>query len=164
MVTNETPRAESTAQFASSIFSELRQIILEQEPGALAGEVEAIHDMRVGVRRLRVALSNFAACLSKEERRRRRQHSQHLADALGKVRDLDVLIVALEAKQPTRSASERQAVKAILRRLRARRRHHQRRLVAFLNSAEYVHLKRALMQDTTTAAPRHEEERHGQAA
>lgn len=162
MVTNETPAAESTAQFAKRIFNELQQTILAQEAGALAGEVAAIHDMRVGVRRLRVALSNFAVCLDKQERRRWRRRLNHLADALGGVRDLDVLIGTLQTNQSRHNADERLAIKALLRRLRARRRHRQQQLVIYLRSAEYLGFKQE--GAAANAARMSEEEAHGQAA
>ena len=139
MVTKQTsPQAETAARFAQKLFRELQQAILRHETGALTGEVEAIHDMRVGIRRLRVALGNFAVCLSKEDRQRLRARLEHLADALGGTRDLDVMINALKSKQANKSEEERESINAFIRGLRARRRHRHGQLVNYLRSHEYA--------------------------
>jgi len=141
------PQAEATAQFAPRLFRELQQTILQHEPGALAGEVEAIHDMRVGIRRLRVALSNFAACLPKEDRRRLRANLERLAEALGGTRDLDVMIDALKLEQAGKADAERAALRALIGRLRARRRRRHRKLIAYLQSEEFASFKRQFRAD-----------------
>lgn len=151
MLTNEAPPpAEATAQFARNVFRELQQAIVQHEAGALAGEVEAVHDMRVGIRRLRVALGNFRVCLSKEDRRHLRARLEHLADALGGVRDLDVMIEALKSKLANRSAEQRAAISRFINRLRARRRRRHQRLVGYLQSLEYADFK---LEFQTGAAP-----------
>ncbi len=142
MMTNEaSPQAEAAAQFARKVFCELQQAILQHEAGALAGEVESVHDMRVGIRRLRVALGNFRSCLSKDDRQRLRSRLEHLADALGGVRDLDVMIEALKSKLAARPAEQRAAISRFVNRLRARRRRRHQRLVGYLQSREYADFK-----------------------
>jgi hypothetical protein len=143
MVTSETsPQAEATAQFAQRLFCELQQAILQQESGALAGEVKAIHDMRVGIRRLRVALSNFAICLRKEDRQRLRVNLEHLARALGGARDLDVMIGALKSEQANKPDDNRAAINAFIGRLRARRRRRHQQLISYLQSEDFANFKR----------------------
>lgn len=142
MVINEASPAEATARFAQKVFCELQQSILQHETGALAGEVEAVHDMRVGIRRLRVALGNFRVCLPKEDRKRLRANLEHLADALGGVRDLDVMINALKSKQANRSTSSRTAISLFISRLRARRRRRHQQLIGYLQGEEYASFKR----------------------
>ena len=145
METNEAPtRPESTGQFALKILRELQQAIIQHEAGALAGNVEAVHDMRVGIRRLRVALSNFAACLSKKDRRRLRATLENLADALGMVRDLDVMIEALKLYRVGKPDKDRTAIQSFIRRLRARRRQQLRRLITYLHGEEYKKFKQGL--------------------
>jgi CHAD domain-containing protein len=138
--------------------------------------------MRVAVRRLRVALSNFAVCAAKEERKRLRSHLENLADALGGVRDMDVMIAAMKAWSPTRHSREpdreRAAVSALIDRLRARRRSRLRALMNYLSGEEYAGFKRespsgwvcrdaksrvSTMSDSECAQASPEEE-HGQAA
>ncbi|MEP7339074.1 MAG: CHAD domain-containing protein [Acidobacteriota bacterium] len=145
MATSETlPQAEATAQFAQRLFCELQQAILQHESGALAGEIKAIHDMRVGIRRLRVALNNFAICLRKEDRKRLRVNLEHLARALGGARDLDVMISALKSEQANKSDEDRAAISALIGRLRARRRKRHQQLIGYLQSQDFANFKREI--------------------
>ncbi len=142
MTTSETPAVESTEQLAKRIFVELHQTIISHEAGSLDGDVEAIHDMRVAIRRLRVALSNFTVCLPKEDRKRLRLRLEHLADALGGVRDLDVMIAAMQPLLSTPSDGDRTAISNLIRRLRAKRRLRLRRLANYLRGEEFARFKR----------------------
>ena len=62
------------------------------EPAVQAGDPEGIHQMRVGVRRLRVAISIFSELLRGEQTDRIKRDLKWLAAKLGPVRDLDVFI------------------------------------------------------------------------
>jgi len=134
--------AESLKELANRILSELHQAVTFQEEGVLKREVEAVHQMRVASRRLRVALSNFAVCCVLSERRRTRAFLGRLAEALGGVRDLDVLIAALKVYKASLPPSEQGHVGALIRRLRARRLRRRHRLEAFLRHEDYICFKR----------------------
>jgi CHAD domain-containing protein len=176
MTTNEASAPESAELFSKRIFIELHQLIISHEAGSLNGDVEAIHDMRVAIRRLRVALNNFAVCLPKEDRKRVRARLEHLADSLGGVRDLDVMIEALKATLQNRSDHEKPAISAMIRRLKNRRRTRLRALVNYLRDEEYANLKREFLsgQDSAETAQQSQEtleiqrrmmgKGHGQAA
>jgi triphosphatase len=149
MVINEaSPTAEATQRFAQKVFHELQQSILQHEAGALTGDIEAIHDMRVGIRRLRVALGNFSVCLSKEQRKRLRTSLKNLADALGGVRDLDVMVDALRSKLTSRPAQNRAAISLFISRLRSRRRRRHHHLVSYLQGEEYALFKNEFQTDS----------------
>lgn len=132
---------ESITQVAKRIFAELHQAILSQEKGVLNRDADAVHDMRVASRRLRVALSNFAACCEPSARRRMRALLGELADALGGVRDLDVLVFALKKYQTSIESGQRKYIAALIRRLRARRLCRCRCLETFLQSEDYIIFK-----------------------
>lgn len=142
MNTHGAPAPESVEQLAKQVFTELHQTIIVNESGSLDGGVEAVHDMRVAARRLRVALSNFAACVPRQDRKRLRARLENLADALGGVRDLDVMIGAMKTSLPFRSNEEKFAISAMIRRLRARRRLRLRALINYLRGEEYAVFKR----------------------
>jgi CHAD domain-containing protein len=144
---NEPRRPESVEQLARQVFTDLHQTIIFHESGSLAGDVDSVHDMRVAVRRLRVALSNFAVCVPKEDRKRLRLRLENLADALGGVRDMDVMIVALKTSPTPRADQEKSAVSALIGRLRARRRSRLRALMKYLGGEEYVGFKRESPSD-----------------
>src|SRR5262249_15576397 len=145
--TQETPAAESVEQLAKRVFTELHQAILLNESGSIDGDIESIHDMRVAVRRLRVALSNFAACMPKQDRKRLRSQMEHLANALGYVRDLDVMIATIKPSLLARADLEKSTFAPLIRRLRARRRFRLRALRTYLRGEEYAAFKREFLPE-----------------
>jgi inorganic triphosphatase YgiF len=60
-------------------------------------EAEAVHQFRVGLRRLRAAASLFGELISDAESRRVRDELRWMNHSLGPIRDLDVLIARLRA-------------------------------------------------------------------
>src|SRR5215468_3962548 len=153
MKMDEAYSQESVEQLAIRVFTDLHQTITSHESGSLDGDVEAIHDMRVAVRRLRVALSNFAVCVPKEDRKRLRLRSENLALALGNVRDLDVMIAVMKASLPTRSEEEKVAISALIRRLRARRRFRLRALKNYLRGEQYAAFKHKFLSERIDKEP-----------
>ncbi len=67
----------------------LRQIIANA-PGVCAGEAEALHQMRVGLRRLRAAIAVFAKEVADSEQERIKGELKWITNELGPARDLDV--------------------------------------------------------------------------
>jgi len=149
---------KSADQLSKHIFIDLQQTILSHEEGARRGDVESVHDMRVSIRRLRVALSNFAVCLSREDYQRLRSRLENLANAMGGVRDLDVMISALTRSLSNRSGDERHAIAALIKRLRSRRRSRMRNLVKYFNGDEYLAFKREFSEGSE---PREQVRLHG---
>jgi len=60
------------------------------------GNVDAVHDMRVAIRRLRTALRDFVQVINEKPLKGVRTDLKKIADSLGAVRDHDVAIIALE--------------------------------------------------------------------
>lgn len=147
-MTNPTDINETTADRAQKVFSELRTVLFSFEESAKRGEVEGVHDMRVTARKLRVAIANFATCLPVERRRAVKGRLTELADALGRVRDIDVMLeslVEIEAESP----ETRKPMLADLRaRLKRRHRYHQKRLSVYFASESYQALKQTLAELT----------------
>jgi CHAD domain-containing protein len=180
MNTHEAHAPESVERLAKQVFTDLHQTIITHESGSLDGDVESVHDMRVAARRLRVALSNFAVCVPKPDRKRVRIRLENLADALGGVRDLDVMIAAMKTALLARSDEEKFAISMLIRRLRARRRLRLRALKNYLRGEEYAGFKREFASGWVKTQRRSEpvnvelnvgpdvaeaiEEEHGQAA
>jgi CHAD domain-containing protein len=79
----------------------LRQIIVN-EPGMCSGQADALHQMRIGLRRLRAAISLFADLVSGTELDRIKAELQWITKELGPARDLDVF--AVEVLQPLQQA------------------------------------------------------------
>ena len=133
-------QADNLAALARSVCEQFYENIVSQEERVTAGDAEAVHDMRVATRRLRVALSNFAACFEAEKRGDLRTRLGQMADLLGAVRDLDVMLEAL--KQHKLSPEQHRYVSGLSRRLRAQRQRRRRKLLAYLQGDEYATFKR----------------------
>ena len=90
---------DSALQGASQLFGYLWNAAWLHGHATAAGDAEALHDMRVNLRRLRTAMRNFegpksAPILSSHLRSELREQSAKVAklgDVLGRVRDFDVL-------------------------------------------------------------------------
>jgi CHAD domain-containing protein len=89
---------------------------------ALEGkDIEGVHDMRVGSRRLRAALEIFRDAFPKRQLKPMLRDVKRLADALGEVRDLDVMLDRLQADMAGRSPSQRLVLKEMMQEMRAQR-------------------------------------------
>ena len=90
---------DSAVAGASKLFFYLWQTAWSHAPKVVAGDADALHDMRVAIRRLRSALQNFEGSKAeplvgeslRREFARERKDFAKLGDALGAVRDFDVL-------------------------------------------------------------------------
>jgi CHAD domain-containing protein len=111
----------------------------------LGGDAEAIHQMRVAVRRLRAVLSAFGPVLPAEPRRWASAALRWFADMLGEPRNLDVfadhLLRPARAALPTASEFERLALAA-----ERRRRSVQATVVKTVLSTHYTETVLALMR------------------
>jgi triphosphatase len=69
----------------------LKQVI-NNEPALLGGDPEGVHQMRIGLRRLRAAMSLFAALLRDPQTAAIKNELKWLAGELGPARELEVLL------------------------------------------------------------------------
>jgi CHAD domain-containing protein len=109
--------------------------------GTLAGDEEALHDMRVGSRRLRAALDVFADVFGGAEYRRLRRITARLTDELGAVRDHDVMLLNLQKYRKRVSHDERPGIAVLMATLWAERevaRRRLRRFFAYLQAHAYA--------------------------
>jgi CHAD domain-containing protein/CYTH domain-containing protein len=85
-----------------------------------AGDTEALHDFRVGLRRLRSTVRAYAAQLEESIGGKDRRRLKALAAATGASRDGEVMIGWMEARRDDLSDAERAGLDWLLERLRAR--------------------------------------------
>lgn len=84
---------------ASRMCFYLWDVAWQHAPETVEGDADALHDMRVAIRRLRSALQNFEGMpevvlvspVVRNEMKKQRRRAGELGDALGAVRDYDVL-------------------------------------------------------------------------
>ncbi len=121
--------ASSLVEVARAALRRQLAACLAEEPGTRLGDdIEALHHMRVAIRRMRAVIRSFAEALP-PELLTLRDEWRWIGDALGEVRDLDVQIEALD---------ETDAALAPLReQLQAARRAARAELLAALNSPRY---------------------------
>jgi CHAD domain-containing protein len=133
---------------AASIASALIRMI-RHDPGVrLGNEPEHVHQARVGTRRLRSDLRTFRELLDGEWTGRVRAELRWLANALGDVRDADVLSDRLSAQIGTLPDGDQRAASVIMKRLTKQRDDARSRLIDVLDSERYV----ALLEELTRAA------------
>ena len=93
-------RKTSLDALIDGVLAECLRCVAHDEAAARApAEVEGVHQMRVAVRRLRSALRMFRDELSRERADGLRAALAPLADALGDVRDLDVLLERIARRE-----------------------------------------------------------------
>ena len=115
--------------------------LLWNEAGTRLGvDAECLHDMRVACRRIRTALEVLEEAYSDEMRREFSPGFRWLGRALGRVRDLDVMLHKLETMLPEATAIEEPALRIFAQSLEIRRAHRRRTLVRRLDSPEYIEL------------------------
>lgn len=110
----------------------LSRLARHQRP-TLAGNADAVHEMRIALRQLRVLLRTFEAAIGASRARALRAESKWVSDELGLVRDLDVFLEALD-----RDGHGGNGARGERRRLARVRRQLHSRLVAALRSPRYA--------------------------
>jgi inorganic triphosphatase YgiF len=91
------------------------------EKAVAADEPEGVHQMRVGLRRLRTAIALFQTLLRGRETQKVKAELKWLTEELGPARDLDVL-VREDMKKLEEAQPEQDTLPALEKELRARRR------------------------------------------
>ena len=95
---------------AARLVDHVAAVVMDEDP-------EGVHQARVGIRRLRSDLRTFAALLDAGQARPLRDELRWLQDALGKVRDLDVLLTHLRGEASRLSRDDSSGGAEILRHL-----------------------------------------------
>jgi CHAD domain-containing protein len=119
--------------------------ILKHEAGVLKDkEPEELHQMRVGMRRLRSALIGFAPALDLPEIVNQKNIGK-LGRSLGKLRDLDVLLDALTNQyRSLLPTAEQKSLDKVLKSLNKKREHISKQVQETLSDGLYLDLKQGL--------------------
>ena len=139
----EVPRPRDPARHAvrAAIAAGVRRMILN-DPRTRLGEVEPLHQMRVGTRRLRSDLRTFRPLLDRDWAESLRVELKWLGGSLGAVRDLDVLLERLRREGEDLSSG----LGALFEELERRRDEARAALLEDLRSPRYGELLDRLVE------------------
>jgi CHAD domain-containing protein len=115
--------------------------ILAHDPGTrLGGDPEALHKMRVAVRRLRAFLRVSRPILDREWTNELRAELKWLGQALGSVRDQDVLLIHVREQAKTLPTKDVAALGLIVEGIERRREASREQMLEALSSPRYLEL------------------------
>lgn len=138
------PESPFRAAGASYMLSQCRKVA-KHLPGARRGEdPEDLHDVRVGLRRLRTAMIVFRACLPARQFQLWHGHLAQLADALTHVRDMDVQIELIGGVRESLSPEHQDGIDAWLAEHEKRRAEAREEMVAVMDRWEADGMAHAL--------------------
>ncbi|MCY3780837.1 MAG: CHAD domain-containing protein [Chloroflexi bacterium] len=136
---------DPVAEAGRKVFAGQIRRMQRQEAGSRTGEdIESVHRMRVAIRRMRSLLKLLpdfyrVGTVSKIEGGLR-----EIARALGRIRDLDVLILDLENFSATQPPEQQAQILSVIDRLDQRRDNRRKRLNALFDSKGYARFLRQL--------------------
>jgi CHAD domain-containing protein len=126
--------------------------LFEHSAGVLdLAEIENVHDMRVATRRLRAAMEVFAPCFPPKRFRPALKQVKKLADGLGRRRDPDVSILALEAFAAKAPGTDRELVEELISGLREEQLRANQELSGLVADERLGKLRRRLARLTASA-------------
>lgn len=144
---DETPSQRTPFEELRSRLRRQLQEIERHDPGTRLGrDPESLHDMRVGVRRMR-ALLRAGRKLVATDTGELDARLKELGRVLGEVRDLDVLLGRLEAEASELPGEDARHGRSLLAAMLTERSCARARLLGALRSDEYL----ALLEDTAGA-------------
>jgi CHAD domain-containing protein len=127
----------AVAQHSRKIFKYEAKVLQDKEP-------EDLHQMRVGMRRLRSAIAGFAVALDLPKSVNEKNIAK-IGRSLGTLRDLDVLLSALKDNyRPQLSAGEQKSLDKVLKFLKKQRKQELKQVRQTLNSKVYLNLQQGL--------------------
>ncbi|MHB8645611.1 MAG: CHAD domain-containing protein [Thermomicrobiales bacterium] len=125
---------------AARVLTERLDALMAHEAGTREGtDPEELHDMRVASRRLRAAVEAFTVCYRGKEFARIAKETKSLTDALGGVRDSDVLLARMAAYAETVPPDEQPAITGFIGRIHADRETHRATMLRALDALATTH-------------------------
>jgi CHAD domain-containing protein len=147
MILNPLKKVNTLGNWAAlGIRKHLDKILIHEPEVIKDKDPEELHQMRVGMRRLRSALNGFAPVLNLPESVTDKQVGQ-VGRCLGKLRDLDVLLEALQTHYyPNLPKKEQGILDQVLQDLLKKRHKTVKKVQKTIESKSYTTLKKELRQ------------------
>jgi len=147
---------DSMVEAARKTLSFHFQKMLKHEAGTRAGEdIEALHNMRVAVRRMRAALQVYGDCLNKKKLRPFAKALRNTGRVLGAVRDLDVFWEKTQAWLDALPVQDRPDLGTLKLAWEQEHQVNRKKMLAWLDGEAYSAFKNrfgAFLQDPEAAA------------
>jgi len=138
-ITLRDPMAEAGRKLLAAQLARMKS----HEAGSRTGEdIESVHQMRVAIRRMRSLFMLIGASYKPKTVDKYSRDLRRIARALGRIRDLDVLIHDLEAFRPSLREDDQAALDQVIDRLDSRRSEHREGLNALFDSKFYARFLR----------------------
>ena len=120
-----------------------RQMLVHETGTRLGEDIEALHDMRVATRRMRVAARVFVKYLDSEATRPFKAELKRAGGVLGNARDLDVFWEKAARYQDAFPEGERPDLSPLRAAWEAARQQAQEQMLSYLDGSSYQHFKEA---------------------
>jgi CHAD domain-containing protein len=160
VVPDDLPAAADAGEAVRGAIARSVERIMLNDPGTRLGEVEPLHQMRVGTRRLRSDLKTFRPLVDREWADGLRDELRWLGQVLGDVRDLDVLIDRLHAD----AGDLEPELGPLFDALETRRKRARAALLQALRTARYLELLDRLVEAATSPVLTKAADEHARAA
>jgi CHAD domain-containing protein len=147
MIVNTLEKVNTLGDWAALGIDKHLQKIISHEPEVLKDkDPEELHQMRVGMRRLRSALNGFFPVLNLPDSVTDQQVGK-VSRCLGKLRDLDVLLEALQTDYYDQlPAKEQKIIETALQKLNKKRKKTLKSVKEIIENNSYKNLKKDLQQ------------------
>lgn len=135
--TDKQQESESFAQSGRSMLLERAKAMLKWRADVLANkDPEAVHKMRVASRRLRAVLDAYKEICNPRAFKDVYKQTQAIADALGQVRDTDVMMLDLQKQSEQVAEDERDGINWLVQRLSHYRKSQQHALAKIVRKID----------------------------
>lgn len=98
--------------------------------------IEFVHDMRVASRRLRAAMDNFAICFEPKQFKKLYKQVKIITQAMGSVRDLDVLIRRFQKELISLNNAEQKDIESLIEHLQVKRKEERKPMIDLFKSLD----------------------------
>jgi len=132
------PGHANLVEAARTIIAHYLAELARHEPGTIAGDPEALHDLRVALRRLRAALRLLRPFRLDDSRPNPETALRQFGQHLGAVRDLDVAVSQLDQEQAVQQNPDDSGLTAFRQYLLRQRDLARKEMIAALTSAEHA--------------------------
>ncbi len=140
--------------FAAQQIRKLVRAAQKLRKNVLRGDKDAIHDMRIILRKLKTCLMVYSACFPAQPQRAALRIIKRMADVLGRARDEDAAIITLQSMKPLMAPEAEAGWNFLLRKFQRKKRIALKNLPIAFSGKDFTGLVRqidAMLKNTSPA-------------